>query len=408
MIFRWMALLTLSLSLRAADAAPFHPRVTWTVDPATAATVSFDTAADAPLELRYATTPSGGVYDGWGTAVVAQVAGRYLPDGALSYHHCRLTGLSAGTVYYLKARCGAATSAEFHFRSGPKPGRGFSFLQGGDSRTQREIRQGICRLAGTLHEKGLVEFVGFGGDYVATGSQVDLWQEWLEDWQLTNTSDGGLLPIIPAMGNHETYIAEKVATGTQFFHVFDLPEHVYYRVALGDLMSFVTLNTEHPIGGEQARWLGNELAAARALPWVMAQYHRPAFAAIKDPSEAMRAWVPLFERNRVDVVYECDGHDYKVTAPILGGATGHFDTDGVIYLGEGGWGAPQRKQFRDAWWMRAPTHYEARDHVMLITATPEHLRVTGLDGSGARFHELSIPRERAQRLAAFAEPAAKP
>ena len=80
----------------------------------------------------------------------------------------------------------------------------------------------------------------------------------------------------------------------------------------------------------------------------------------------------------------------------------------MIYIGEGGWGAPQRHKVRDVWWMQAPTHFEARDHLMLISVTPEVLTVTGLDAHGDRFHQLAIPHDRAKRLEAYAEPATRP
>jgi len=55
--------------------------------------------------------------------------------------------------------------------------------------------------------------------------------------------------------------------------------------------------------------------------WLIAQYPRPAYPAVKSPSRALQSWIPLFEKFNVDLVCEarfstgmCSprGHESKV------------------------------------------------------------------------------------------------
>jgi hypothetical protein len=49
--------------------------------------------------------------------------------------------------------------------------------------------------------------------------------------------------------------------------------------------------------------------------------------------------VPLFERHGVRLAFENHDHAYKRTHPLRGGARA---PDGIVYLGDGAWGAPLR------------------------------------------------------------------
>ncbi len=60
------------------------------------------------------------------------------------------------------------------------------------------------------------------------------------------------------------------------------------------------------------------------MRWVLVNYHKPAFPAVKDPEDYRFArvheyWVPLFDQYRPDLVIESDGHCLKRTLSILNG-----------------------------------------------------------------------------------------
>jgi hypothetical protein len=50
-------------------------------------------------------------------------------------------------------------------------------------------------------------------------------------------------------------------------------------------------------------------------------------------------WVPLFERYRVDAVFEHHDHTYKRTHPLIDSRP---NANGVPYLGDGSWGKIRR------------------------------------------------------------------
>ena len=69
----------------------------------------------------------------------------------------------------------------------------------------------------------------------------------------------------------------------------------------------------------------------------------------KQALEAKKDWVPLYEKHNVDLVLESDCHCIKRTIPIRNDKP---SPDGVVYLGEGGYGAPQRDPDLSRWYFQ--------------------------------------------------------
>ena len=205
-----------------------------------------------------------------------------------------------------------------------------------------------------------------GGDYIVSGTNLEQWSVWLSDHELTTGKDGRMLPVIPARGNHDK--------GKIFNEVFGFPDDDlnYYAINIGPEVRFVTLNTETSTAGDQAKWLDGELEHSRPnYRWLLAQYHRPAFPAVKEPSTALQSWVPLFEKYNVDLVCESDGHNIKRTVPIRGGKA---DESGVVYIGEGGLGVPQRTPKTDRWFLESPGMADQGHHVFVLTFEEDKLK----------------------------------
>jgi hypothetical protein len=103
------------------------------------------------------------------------------------------------------------------------------------------------------------------------------------------------------------------------------------------------------------------------------------FPAVKTPGAGLLSWVPLFEEYNVDLVCESDGHVIKRTVPIR---DGKHDPSGVVYIGEGGLGVPQRTPKTDRWYLQPPGMADAGHHVFVLTIDGATLtgRCVGLDG----------------------------
>ena len=351
---------------------PAQYRLIWTSDPAREATVSWSTATEGRLHrarLR--------MIGGEEARVVDASSGRYSAGDEsieLHYHHARLTDLRPDTAYSVVLESDGDRSRELSFRTAPDEDKPLKIIFGGDSRSdqksRRQMNELIARLVG---EDEAILALAHGGDYIASGRKLSQWSEWMSDHELT-ISNGRLLPIIPTRGNHDG--------GPLFNEIFGFPraDLNYYSVPLGPQVRLVTLNTETSIAGDQAQWLASELEQLRPKTrWLIAQYHRPAFPAVKIPSGALQHWVPLFEEHNVDLVCEADGHCIKRTPPVR---NNQVDETGVVYIGEGGLGVPQRKPKPGRWFLEPPGMASAGHHVFVLEFTKERLSGKAISPEG--------------------------
>lgn len=355
---------------------PAQWRVIWTEHPATRAVLCWNTAkAGSKHELRYRRRGA----DSFETN--ATTSGEYAGDG-LHWHRSELSGLQPGTEYEVQMVSDGRESPVLFFVTAPAEDRPFTLLFGGDSRSSSEHRRAVNQMLSELVEQSLdndepaddILALVHGGDYIATGSDLSQWSQWMSDHELTVTDEGRLLPIIPARGNHDR--------GALFNPVFGFPEDDtnQYVTTIADQLTLITLSTNESTAGDQARWLEDQLETARpGTRWLLAQYHRPAYAAVKSPGSALRDWVPLFEKFNVDLVCEADGHCIKRTLPIR---DGKHDPTGIVYVGEGGLGVGQRSPKSDRWFVQPPGMVGHGHHVQALTFSRDELlyRCIMLDG----------------------------
>jgi hypothetical protein len=112
-------------------------------------------------------------------------------------------------------------------------------------------------------------------------------------------------------------------------------------------------------------------------------YHVPAYPSVRrfsdSRSEAIRAqWTPLFDRHGVDVAFEHHDHAYKRT-PLIN--NGRASAEGVLYLGDGGWGVPVRGVHRAqyTWYLQRA---ESVNNVIVTTIHGADRAHTALDPEG--------------------------
>ncbi len=363
---------------------PAQWRMVWKSEPATQATISWSTG-EAGQSHRVRLLRGE---EAWQT-VECQRNGKFTgsdsgvdKDRNLFYHHARLTGLEPNTQYRVILESDGHRSPEMNFITAPREDMPLAILFGGDSRSGHDARKKVNRLIARLVAEqtasGRAPIVAFahGGDYVHDGRILGEWSRWMTDHQLTVGAKGRLLPIIPTRGNHDV--------GAPFNEVFDFPvdDKNFYATNIGPQLRMITLNTETTTAGRQAEWLEAELRKSRPTHrWLLTQYHRPAFPAVKVPSGAYTNWVPLFEKYNLDMACEADGHNIKRTAPIR---DNKIDATGVVYIGEGGLGVGQRTPKVERWYLRPPhAKVGSEHHVQMITTRPGGLtcRVILLDGS---------------------------
>lgn len=387
------------------DVAPTHLRVIWTENPSTSALVSwttlhehgkihkvyYDTVSRSGDKLQYSlqinASKNGAI------SMVNEDVKEGVPVGY--YHHAELKGLKPSTAYYFVVESDGWVSDEFYFISGPEDDRDFSLLWGGDSRlggpepryagrTPHEDRQAMNRRIKSLMDEdpGVIGFI-HGADYGTTADWRHLYW-WFEDHEIVIGKNNRLLPLIISRGNHDMQIGfeENFWLGeTQIKKDFDY----YYLTQLGSETSILTLNSEISVAGDQRDWLEANLAAVRPENrWVLVNYHRPAYPAVKDPENATfkrirETWVPIFEKYNIDLSLESDGHILKRTVPIR---KNKYDESGIIYIGEGGLGVPQRVADSTRWFIQPPGFAMSAHNVHKLSFYQDSISVKafGMDG----------------------------
>lgn len=375
------------------DRSLMHFRVLWMHDPAHQAVVSWTTpSAGREHTVHYDTQPRQGRAEAYAHRVDASHNGRFTtvdddegtPAGY--YHHAPLMNLAPDTTYYLVMASDGEVSREFHFVTAPDDGRPVKFLFGGDSRRPPSLpephldrRAMNRRVAALVEEHPDILALSHGGDY-CTRAEWRFMSDWLLDHELTTTASGRLLPIIPARGNHDRDVVFE-----EMFHWPDREHDYYYTTALSERAVLLTLNTEISHAGDQREWLEAELERQQAQQdkWVLVQYHVPAYGSVKSYQQGesqRRHWVPLFEEFQVDLVCEADHHTLKRTVPIY---QDQEDPErGIVYIGDGGLGVPQRTPNADRWYLQEPGMVMSAHNVHLLELDHEEIRGTafGLDG----------------------------
>ncbi len=345
-------------------AATSQYTLTFRDDPAT--TVCIGWSGD-PGTIYYGTTDEGTNYTNYPNT---QAITRSGTAHNITRRFSRLTGLTPNTIYYFVIRDDAGqTSARFYFRTmSDDPNDPISFISGGDTRDGERIPvigtyvencpSGDCRErrrdGNKLVAKIRPDFIAFNGDLVLNTPVIsdteDELNNWLDDWQLTITSDGRIFPVTFIQGNHED--------NSDVYNLFDVPQDEFYALDFnGGLMRMYMLNSElNPCSNaNQLNWFTNDLQTHTGTSsdpiWKFATYHAPVYGMGEyglEPDQ-MNCWVPLFEQYNVRLGMESHGHVTKWTYPSISNAAGDdfelapTEFDGVVYIGEGQWGAPHRE-----------------------------------------------------------------
>ncbi|QDU59048.1 fibronectin type III domain-containing protein [Aeoliella mucimassa] len=368
---------------------PRHVRVIWRTAPATEAIVAWTTSEQGTShKVEYA----AGDETEWHSveSVDTQQFDGQVKRGTAPYvHSAQLAELTPATKYRVRCLSDEETSREYYFYTAPDDKRPIALIYGGDSRSGWGERMAMNRMMANMvaeqSKAGRPEIVALahGGDFIVNGTDLPQWLTWLEHCEQTTGTDGRLLPIVPARGNHDM--------GPIFNQLFAFPKESenYYAGNLSGNVRLATLNTETVTGGEQREWLADELAEHRwDTTWYLAQYHKPAFPAVKIPSGALPNWVPLFDQYKIDLACEADGHVIKRTSPLR---NGKIDAEGVVYIGEGGLGVGQRTPKTGRWFLQETAEHCGSDHHLhLITFYDDRMEVRVITMAGEVFDEFTL------------------
>jgi hypothetical protein len=333
--------------------------------------VAISWMTDAPADSRVEYSPA----EGGAWAAVDDAA-------PVTRHVVRLDGLTPGSLYRYRVFSGGVALGEeatFLVPRGPGQTR-FSFGVIGD--TDGDVVP--ASLADRLLERG-ADFAIHTGDVVyPAGAESDYdprffgpFAPWLRH-----------RPILPTLGNHDVatdrgapYLQNFVlpandATGDSRFHAF---RH-------GNAL-FVCLDVESSafgVGSPQYGWLVRTLRDTDAA-WKFVYLHEPPYSS-RRPNRIVRLILsPLFERYGVDVVFSGHEHVYERTFPIRDFVP---DGPGVVYVVEGGGGAPLHPFQRQSYSAFATSRYG----FVLGEIDGDTLVLTASEPSGVPFDSVVLQR----------------
>jgi acid phosphatase type 7 len=377
-------------------------RVIWTHDPSGHAIISWTTMAPSTNNaIYYDSVSHSGEPGDYSFSTAAERYGKITitpmdtTEGVEPgwYHHGQIRNLEPSTRYYIIVESDGEVSEEYYFITAPTGDEPVKLLSGGDSRmggdkpryagrTPHEDRRTMNRVMSRLLEENPdILALAHGADWGTTADWRHLYW-WFEDNELVKTSDNRLLPFIVARGNHD----EEIGFQENFWlaDITDQKSFGYYFTTRIGSTALLTLNTEISIAGDQREWLEEELEELMSgdtpPKWLMAQYHRPAYPVAKEFSRheftrVRNNWTPIFDRYQLDLGLESDGHVLKRTIPIR-----NFEAhvDGVVYIGEGGLGVPQRIPVEGLWFVQEPGFAASAHHVWLLDISPDSLNIQAI------------------------------
>jgi predicted phosphodiesterase len=315
-------------------------------------------------------------------------------DKADTMGEVALTGLEPNTKYFYRVVCTDAQGRKLEskpltFMTAPGAADAFSFTVVGDTQRNPIITGKLAKLMWERRPN----FVVHCGDVVDDGASKS---QWTGDLFKPCNELFGRVAVFPCIGNHEK-------DHPHYYKYFSLPKpEYYYSFTYGNTDFFVLdTNTKRDLkpNSEQYKWLEKSLAASTAK-WKVCYHHHPPYSSDDDDfgntwkggttsgDVRVRSLVTLYEKYKVDVVFNGHVHVYERTWPIREGKVNQ--KDGVVYITTGGGGgrlenfAPTPAFFKQEF--RSDFHY------CYVTVHNGTFNMKAFDHEGRLFDQLSITK----------------
>jgi len=386
------ALLVFIVVLMQGCASAPHVYLTWQGDPSTTMTVNYQSDQDLKaLTLHYDTESHDGDPNAYRYTAVAESGTVPGLEGKRYVYHVEAANLEPGALYYfVLAEGSSAVTAEMRFRPLPEKDQPIRFISGGDMFIFPRTHQ-LTKLAASKDPMfGLI-----GGDMAYANGEVDslwIWDQWLKMWQDNMvTSDGVLIPMVLAIGNHEVNDEEgPIETRAPFYYGFfpqgGLP---YFSQKLRHDTVLIVLDSGHTIPhGDQVQWLENTFLENQDTRNTVAVYHAPLYPSHRDFDDGRavagrKNWLSIFDTYGLRVALENHDHAFKRTKVLKNGQVAE---SGTVYLGDGCFGQkPRSVPDTDRWYLEK------------ASPTP-HFWLVDIDDSGMHFQAISHADDRLDQV----------
>jgi hypothetical protein len=244
-----------------------------------------------------------------------------LNDPVVFRHVVRVSSLEPGTTYTYSVGDGTkeGTSTDATIRTAPVPGGDFRLMYLGDPQCGLEGWGKL--LADAYARQPDVGAILIAGDLVDRGNERTNWDHFF----LRAAGVFERVPMMPCAGNHE-YLDRGPRAYRTFFELPDngpgpADRDLVYSFEYADALIAVLDSTRAVFDPEealrQAEWLDQVLANTDRT-WKIVMFHHPVYASHtwREYPGLRDAWVPVFDRHRVDLVLQGHDHSYMRTYPL--------------------------------------------------------------------------------------------
>jgi hypothetical protein len=308
---------------------------------------------------------------------------RKYPGIKFTVHSTRLENLNPDdTYYFIVGDKASGFSKERKFRTVPESGK-IQFIEGGDAGVSDKF-EAMSEIAAETEPY----FAVIGGDIAYVNGEIKKqndWKKFLDIWTRTMiTPRGFTIPIIAAIGNHETNKSKwRQIDKAPFYFMLFMPNggKTYFARKIGMSNILLVLDTDHiyKSHGDQLDWMKGQFSKYSDSTFRFASYHAPLYPTYRDPdakstANLRRHWLPVFDQTNLHVAFEHHEHTLKKTKRLRQNKIS--ENQGTYYLGDGNWGIESRKP-KEHWYLEAARPV---NHVWSVT----------LEGNTAAFKVLTI------------------
>ncbi|MDZ4860331.1 MAG: metallophosphoesterase family protein [Candidatus Hydrogenedentes bacterium] len=381
------------LVVSSANAEPLHVYLTYSGAPETSIDINIlqrDKSKIESVDVHYDTEARGTDPAAYKHHVKADYVQTTMElSDRRSLYVARITGLKPGTVYhFIAGEAIYGLSRERKFRTLPGGDKPFRIVNGGDMGIDGKVIP-LLTLAG----KQDPDFGLIGGDIAYVNGLLGsfaMWDTWLNNWdQLMVATDGRMIPITTAIGNHETnrYESERNDMRAPWYTgLFGRQgENIYYSRQFGENLVVFFLDSGHlaPHGGAQTEWLKSEMAKFQGVKYKFAAYHVPLYPAHRPTEgggsvEGRTHWLPVFDQYGLTAGLEHHDHVFKRSKMLKGDKV--VKKDGIVYIGDGCFGRGTRTIDAQPRWYNAVEL--ADEHFWVIDVSKRNIKFRAVNDEG--------------------------
>jgi hypothetical protein len=308
------------------SATPDQIHLSWSADPSTGVDIQWrtdTTTATCHVKYRLKGTTEELIVGGEKIRLEDRLL---MNDRYINHFTAHLRDLKPGSTYeYVVGKTTDwSTASSFNTSANDNS---FSFLWFGDTHYSSKFGE-ILNLSYEQHPDAA--FYSIVGDLVSDGLFRNQWDELFEYSRgVFNT-----IPLMAVPGNHDN----RAGLGAQlyrdqFSYPLNAPEGVpteqtysfTYKNAL-----FLMIDATSPIDTQTA-WIEKQLAESNAT-WKIAMFHFPPYNWEEPYFDIQKAWVPLFDKYHVDMVFGGHIHYYMRSKPMKEGKVVSSYNDGTAYV----------------------------------------------------------------------------